>query len=82
MSELGDLLIEGLREAIDHATGKRTGARETTVMVRAPDRIDVAAVRARLGLSRPKFAARFGFSVRTLARWEAGERQPEGPARA
>ncbi len=79
---MGDLLIEGLREAIDHARGKRTGARETTVMVSVPDQIDVAAIRARLGLSRPKFAARFGFSVRTLAKWETGERHPEGPARA
>jgi hypothetical protein len=55
---LGDLLIEGLREAIDHVKGKRTGARETTVMVSVPDRIDVAAIRARLGLSRPKFSVR------------------------
>ncbi len=50
--------------------------------VNAPDRIGVAAIRARLGLSRPKFAAQFGFTVRTLAKWETGERQPEGPARA
>ncbi len=81
MSDLGDLLIEGLREAIDHAKAKKTGARETTVMVSVPDRIDVAAIRARLGLSRPKFATRFGFSVRTLAKWETGERHPEVPAR-
>jgi putative transcriptional regulator len=82
MSELGDMLIEGLQEALEHARGKNTGARETVVMVKVPDQIDVAAIRKRLGLSRPKFAARFGFSVKTLTKWETGERRPEGSARA
>jgi putative transcriptional regulator len=82
MNDLGDMLIEGLREAVEHARGKKDGIRETTVMVAIPDRIDVAAIRLRLGLSRPKFAARFGFNVKTLTKWETGERQPEGPARA
>jgi putative transcriptional regulator len=76
------MLIEGLQEAVDHAQGKGAGLRETVVMVDVPDRIDVAAIRHRLGLSRPKFAARFGFSVTTLAKWETGAQQPEGPARA
>jgi putative transcriptional regulator len=82
MSDLGDMLLEGLREAVEHAQGRKSGIRETTVMVAIPDRIDVAAIRQRLGLSRPKFAARFGFSVKTLTKWESGERQPVGPARA
>jgi len=33
-------------------------------------------------LSRPKFTSRFSFGVKTLVKWETGERQPEGPARA
>ena len=82
MSDLGKLLIEGLDEAVAHARGDAAAVRETIVMVQVPDHIDVAAIRKRLGLSRPKFAARFGFNVKTLTKWETGERQPEGPARA
>lgn len=82
MTEFGDMLLEGLAEAVEHAKGKKTGARERVVMVDVPDRIDVRAIRKALGLNRPAFAARFGFSISTLTKWENGERQPEGPARA
>jgi putative transcriptional regulator len=82
MSKAGDMILEGLAEALAHARGEATGARETTIMVEIPKRIDVRALRERLQMSRPVFAARFGFSVRTLQKWETGERQPEGPARA
>jgi putative transcriptional regulator len=82
MGDLGDLLIEGLTQAIDHAKGKKTGARERVVLVHVPEKIDVLAIRKKLGLNRTAFAARFGFHVQTLTKWERGERQPEGPARA
>ncbi len=82
MSGLGNALLAGLQEAIEHAGGQKTGARETIVPVMVPVEIDVAAIRHRVGLSRAAFAARFGFSVRTLTKWETGERHPEGPARA
>jgi putative transcriptional regulator len=39
--------------------------------------LDVAAMRARLGLTQDQFAARFGFSVATLRHWERGDR-PSG----
>jgi len=42
--------------------------------------VDVAAVRARLGLTQDQFAARFGFSVATLRHWERGDRRPQGAA--
>jgi len=82
MTDLSELLLEGLAEAVDHAQGRKTRARERVIMVEVPAKIDVAAIRKRLGLNRPAFAARFGFSVSTLTKWETGERQPEGPARA
>ncbi len=82
MSKAGDMILEGLAEALAHARGEATGARETIVMVEIPQRVDVRALRERLQMTRPVFAARFGFSVRTLQKWENGERQPEGPARA
>lgn len=81
MSDLGDMLIEGLREAVEHARGKKTGAQETVVMASIPAKVDVARIRKRLGLSRAKFAIRYGFSVKTVTKWETGERQPTGPSR-
>lgn len=45
-----------------------------------PD-IDIARLRASLGLSQREFAQGFGVSLGTLRNWEQGRRQPEGPAR-
>ncbi len=50
-------------------------------IVRPPDRVDVKAIRSEFGLTQAQFAARFGFSKRTLEKWEQGDRIPEGPAR-
>jgi putative transcriptional regulator len=47
-----------------------------------PERIDVRAIRTKLGMTQAEFAACFGFSVNTLRHWEQGKRQPEGPTRA
>ena len=54
----------------------------TTYRVHVPDRIDVRRIRQGLGMTQPEFAARFGFSIHTLRKWEQDGRQPEGPARA
>jgi putative transcriptional regulator len=50
--------------------------------VHIPQEIDVKAIRAKLGMTQPEFARRFGFSVKTLRHWEQRQRTPEGPARA
>lgn len=42
---------------------------------------DVKAIRRRLGLSQAQFAARFGFSTRTVQEWEQGRAIPDRPAR-
>jgi putative transcriptional regulator len=42
---------------------------------------DVQALRRKLGLSQSEFAARFGFSVRTIQEWEQGRALPDRPAR-
>ena len=49
--------------------------------VLAPRVPRVQAIRRKLGLSQSEFAARFGFSVRTVQEWEQGRAVPDRPAR-
>jgi putative transcriptional regulator len=42
---------------------------------------DVRAVRRKLRLSQPQFAAKFGFQPATVRNWEQGRTRPDGPAR-
>ena len=79
MSTVADGIRRGLEEALAYAEGK---ADPKAYRVHVPQRIDVKAIRAKLGMTQQQFAARFGFSVNTLRHWEQGLRQPEGPARA
>ena len=45
------------------------------------DRIDVRALRKRIGLSQASFSKQYNISLRTLQDWEQGRRKPQGPAR-
>jgi putative transcriptional regulator len=69
----------GLEEALAYANGK---ADKSKYRVHVPQRLDVRAIRIKLGLTQEEFAGRFGFSVNTLRHWEQGKRRPEGPTRA
>ncbi len=82
MSELGEMLLEGLGEAVAHLRGEDVPGVRVRTVATIPDDIDVAAIRARLGMKRKTFADRFGFSISTLTKWERGERRPDGAARA
>jgi putative transcriptional regulator len=79
MSKDADSIRRGLEEALVYAEGtadlSRYGAH-------VPVDIDVKAIRTRLNMTQEEFAARFGFSINTLRRWEQGRRVPEGPTRA
>ena len=66
---VGMEILEGLRELKRGDTGR---------VVTIPS---VSAIRERVGLSQPKFAALLGVSVRTLQEWEQGRRAPSGAAR-
>ncbi|MGQ0663923.1 MAG: helix-turn-helix domain-containing protein [Pseudomonadota bacterium] len=46
-----------------------------------PKKIDVAAVRKRLGLSQRRFARSFGLDVSAIHAWEQGRRRPDRAAR-
>jgi putative transcriptional regulator len=82
MSNVGEDLILGMDNAIAHARGLKRAARETVVAVSVPEKVNVAAIRKRLGLTQEVFAVCFGFSIKNVRNWEQGTRQPEGPARA
>lgn len=72
-----DSIKQGLTEAIEFAEGNRAGARVTQVEV---PQVDVAAIRARTGLSQAAFASSIGVAKGTLLNWEHGRRHPTGPA--
>jgi putative transcriptional regulator len=80
MSDLGGSLIRGAREALEYAKGNQENAVKHEVLV--PAQVDVMAIRKSMHMSRQKFCEEFGFSVRTLEKWERGERTPETSARA
>jgi putative transcriptional regulator len=82
MSNIGDELIRGMKNALAHARGRKRATREAVVAVSVPKRVDVARIRRKLRMSQEAFALRYGFSVRNIRNWEQGIRQPEGSARA
>jgi putative transcriptional regulator len=79
MSKVANSIRRGLEEAVAYARG---GAKESNYKVRVPARINVRAIRTKLGMTQEEFAGQFGFSVNMLRHWEQGKRQPEGPTRA
>ena len=79
MSEVGESILRGARDALAYARDDKRRGRATVVQV--PERVDVKAIRKRLGLSQAAFAARFGVNPGTLRDWEQDRRRPEGPAR-
>ena len=86
----GDLLIEGLQEAV----AVRRGEREPAARVRRPMTAREAVVqpprqyqgpetqriREQLGLSQSVFARVLNASAETVKAWEQGKRQPDGMA--
>lgn len=77
MSKAGESLLSGAREALAYARGEEDG-----FVTHVPARIDVKAIRRKMGLSQARFAARFGFAVDSVRNWEQGRRQPDVAARA
>lgn len=80
MSQIGKSLLKGAEEALAYAKGQTKGVR--THKVKVPKQVDVRAIRIKLHMTRHEFSEHFGFSLRTLEKWEQGVRQPEGAARA
>ncbi|HVB68301.1 MAG TPA: transcriptional regulator [Acetobacteraceae bacterium] len=75
--DLGRDLIASMQEATAILRGEQEPARVHL----PPDTPDVRAIRARLGLSRPAFAQRFGLAATAVRDWEQGLRRPDPAAR-
>ena len=80
MSDLSKSILQGAAEALEYAKGNKSKGKAHAVQI--PDDVDVVIIRDSLHMTRQEFADTFGFSVRTIEKWERGERHPEGPARA
>lgn len=80
MSKVGESLLRGASEALSYAKGHKKGVKAHRIKI--PTDINVRAVRNELHMTQNEFAEHFGFSVRTLEKWEQGVRRPEGAARA
>lgn len=79
MSEIGDRILSGLKDALEYSRGKRGGRRVHRVTV--PRHVDVKAIRKQLGMTQAQFAGTFGFTLHAVRNWEQGKRTPEGAAR-
>jgi len=77
MTDSFNRIMQGLQEAAEHARGEAMPG----LVLHVPQKVDVAAVRHRTGLSQTAFSRRIGVSAATLRNWEQGRRTPEGPAR-
>ncbi len=77
-SALGRRLIAGVKEMAAHMRGE---IELPSYTVRVPKRVDVAAVRKRLGMTQTAFAGAFGLDVTAVHAWEQGRRKPDRAAR-
>jgi putative transcriptional regulator len=79
MTKAGERILKGLEQALAYANGTADGS---AYRVTIPRRVNVRAIRRKMGMTQQAFAAFFGFSVNTLRHWEQGKRVPDGAARA
>ncbi|MFC4350472.1 helix-turn-helix domain-containing protein [Fodinicurvata halophila] len=78
MTKAFEKIKSGLEDAEAYLVGNVDGAKVHQIDVPDPD---VAAIRAKTGLSQTVFARSIGVAPGTLRGWEQGRRHPEGPAR-
>jgi putative transcriptional regulator len=86
----GDLLIEGLQEAVAVRRGQQEPARRVRRPMTAREAVvvpppqyrgpGIQLIREKLGLSQNVFAQVLNASAETIKAWEQGKRQPDGMA--
>jgi putative transcriptional regulator len=68
-----DGIMDGLNDALAYAEGRGDPA---TYRVHIPEKVDVKALRKRLGLKQDEFAVRYGFTIGRVRDWEQGRTAP------
>ncbi|HEY0017312.1 MAG TPA: helix-turn-helix domain-containing protein [Longimicrobium sp.] len=74
------ILLQGVKEAVEHYHGLRHDLR-TTILPGRPEPMEPAEVRAlreRTGASQAFFAHALNVSTKTVQAWESGARTPDG----
>lgn len=84
-TKLGQELISGLKEAVEHARGAKK-LRCSTLEIPQPARPwrkeQIAKLRKRrFGVSQPVFASLLSVTASTVRAWEQGQKSPSGAAR-
>jgi putative transcriptional regulator len=69
-------MMDGLNDVEAFLAGEQEGFR-----AHVPQKVDVKAIRNRLGMTQARFSNTFGFSLDAIKHWEGGRRIPEAPAR-
>jgi putative transcriptional regulator len=79
MSKLGKKLIAAAKEGVAIARGEADPA---SYRLHVPAKIDVRAMRRKLGMTQERFAARYGLTLARVRDWEQGRSTPDGAVRA
>ena len=69
-------MMDGLNDVEAFLAGEQAGFK-----AHVPQKVDVKAIRNRLGMTQARFSNTFGFSLDAIKHWEGGRRIPEAPAR-
>jgi putative transcriptional regulator len=69
-------MMDGLKDVEAFLAGEQEGFK-----AHVPQKVDVKAIRNRLGMTQARFSYTFGFSLDAIKHWEGGRRTPEAPAR-
>jgi putative transcriptional regulator len=75
----GRRLISAAKQMLAHARGEISLPMR---MYPSPQRVNVHAIREKMGLSQSAFARKYGLGLRAVQEWEQGRRQPEAAVRA
>lgn len=78
-TKLGRMLVEAAKDIVRHRKGEIELPMKVVRVV--PD-VDIRAIRKAQGLTRERFAERYGLQVRAIQEWEQGRRKPEPAVRA
>lgn len=79
MSKLGKKLIAAAEQGVAIARGKVDPA---SYRLHVPAKIDVGAMRRKLGMTQEEFALRYGLTLARVRDWERNRSAPDGAVRA